>query len=199
MKIVKLFPTPLYITKINTLDYKKIILEDSDKNINPNEGNTTSENNYVLDKPEFIDLRKKIYLEIEYYFKNIINSSNDFKPIITQSWLNFTKQKQFHHKHNHPNSIVSGVFYVQTDEDDRITFFKNPKDFFGFNLKNNNEFNTSHIYLKVTDGMLILFPSDLFHSVPVKETSGTRVSLSFNTFIKGSVGDKGTLTYLKIE
>jgi hypothetical protein len=33
-------------------------------------------------------------------------------PYITQSWLNYTETNQYHHKHEHPNSLVSGVFYV---------------------------------------------------------------------------------------
>ena len=41
---------------------------------------------------------------------------------ITQSWINITKPDEFHHEHFHTNSIISGVFYISTEEDDAITF-----------------------------------------------------------------------------
>ena len=36
---------------------------------------------------------------------------------ITQSWINFTKKGEYHHPHAHPNSLISGVFYVEADKD----------------------------------------------------------------------------------
>ena len=45
---------------------------------------------------------------------------------------------------------------------------------------------------------LILFPSTISHSVNPNNSDKERVSLSFNTFIKGYVGTKKRLTELKL-
>ena len=39
--------------------------------------------------------------------------------------LHEKRKGEFHHKHNHSNSFLSGVFYVKVEEDmDQIMFFK---------------------------------------------------------------------------
>ncbi len=43
---------------------------------------------------------------------------------------------------------------------------------------------------------LILFPSSLTHMVETKEGNNTRISLAFNVFIKGIIGDNKNLTEL---
>jgi hypothetical protein len=45
-------------------------------------------------------------------------------------------------------------------------------------------------------GDIILFPSSLTHMVETKEGTNTRISLAFNVFIKGTVGNNKNLTEL---
>jgi hypothetical protein len=46
-------------------------------------------------------------------------------PYITQSWANYTKKNQYHHTHEHPNSFISGVLYINANEaHDKITMHK---------------------------------------------------------------------------
>ena len=67
---------------------------------------------------------------IKDYFNKVLSITDEVTPYITQSWLNYTETKQFHHRHEHPNSIVSGVFYINCHEEfDKIKFFK--KDYQG--------------------------------------------------------------------
>ena len=47
-------------------------------------------------------------------------------------------------------------------------------------------------------GGLYLFPSHIEHSVRTIESGNTRVSLSFNTFIKGEIGTQQGLTRVTI-
>jgi hypothetical protein len=39
----------------------------------------------------------------------------EIDPFVTQSWLNWTKPGQWHHKHSHPNSLYSGVLYLDVE------------------------------------------------------------------------------------
>ena len=36
--------------------------------------------------------------------------------------------------------------------------------------------------------MIILFPSNLYHSVKINKNDYTRISLAFNTFLRGTIG-----------
>ena len=50
--------------------------------------------------------------------------------------------------------------------------------------------------IPVTTGLLVMFPSRLEHSVLNKKENNQRISLAFNTFIKGDIGDQKGLTHL---
>ena len=115
----------------------------------------------------------------------------------TESWLNFTKKGERHHKHHHPNSFISGVFYFNTAKKDMICFHKKSKNNFEIETDKFNLFNSNSWDLPVNSGQLVLFPSYLEHSVPVLKENVTRISLSFNTFIIGDINKSDAIS-LKI-
>ena len=90
-----------------------------------NMGNTTSNNRYVLQDAALSDLKSFIEASVAEYFKTIYTPKHDVSLRLTQSWLNYTAPGEFHHRHVHPNSFVSGVFYVKAArERDRINFYR---------------------------------------------------------------------------
>jgi uncharacterized protein (TIGR02466 family) len=187
-----IFPTPIYITKLNRqITIKELSFIDKTKlNVYHNEGNTTSNDNYILNHKSFEDLKKDLDLIIQDYFDKIISPANNIKPYITQSWLNYTETNQYHHKHQHPNSLVSGVFYINCDEKfDKIKFFNDTYKTIKPEIKQWNIWNSETWWFPVKTGDIILFPSSLTHMVETKEGTNTRISLAFNVFIKGTVGD----------
>ena len=119
-----IFPCPVYIVKRDSnlspkeeKEIGKIVKEGMYKNA----GNSTSNNNYIFNGKlkkikQFCEQQLKIYVE------QVIAPKEELDFYITQSWLNITKPGEFHHEHSHPNSIISGVFYISTEEDDKITF-----------------------------------------------------------------------------
>ena len=125
--ILGLFPTPIYISNINrnfTKEENKIFLENK-KEAFKNEGNMTSLNTYVLNNKNLKVLKEQLNLFILDYLKKVVNVKNDISPFITQSWLNFTEKSEFHHSHEHPNSYISGVLYINAKEEfDKIVFWK---------------------------------------------------------------------------
>ena len=197
--IVGLFPTPIYMSKLNReLTNKELSFINKNKlNIYKNEGNITSEDNYVLDNKIFKNLKKELYLKVKDYFDKIICSKNDVVPYITQSWLNYTETNQYHHKHAHPNSLVSGVFYIKCHEEhDKIKFFKDNYKTIKLEVKDWNLYNSETWWFTVKTGDIILFPSSLTHMVETKQGDNTRISLAFNVFIKGIIGNNKGLTEL---
>jgi uncharacterized protein (TIGR02466 family) len=194
-----IFPTPIYISKLNReLTNKELSFIDKTKSdCNKNEGNITSNDNYILNNKEFKTLKIDLDLRIKDYFEKVISSTESITPYITQSWLNYTETNQYHHKHEHPNSLVSGVFYINCDEKfDKIKFFNNKYKPIKLEVKDWNLWNSESWWFSVKTGDVILFPSSLTHMVETKEGTNTRISLAFNVFIKGKVGNNNNLTEL---
>lgn len=189
MKTFELFPTPVGIYNLEREITKKekncidLLLE----TVRPNAGNRSSEDTYVL-KQGSLNLLQQFCLESINQFASEVLEYTDIKLRITQSWLNKSVKGDFHHLHRHPNSILSGVLYIETGEEDRISFTKNPDhSSFFFEVNNWNMYNAESWWLPVKAAELLIFPSHLFHGVPPVE-SESRISLSFNTFSVGSFG-----------
>jgi uncharacterized protein (TIGR02466 family) len=198
-----IFPTPIYKSKLSrdfSIAEKKEFQKHHDKFSKPNEGNLVGSDSYILNKKPLAKLKKEIQLRIENYFLEVINPINKIKPYITQSWLNWTTNNQFHHMHSHPNSVVSGVLYIDADPNcDKITFYNSKYTQIDFKIKEANLFNSGSWFFPVYSGMLIMFPSHLTHKVEVKESNNLRKSLAFNIFIKGTIGSKEQLTELVLK
>jgi len=199
--VQSLFSTPVYVSHLNRLfnkkelNFFKKIKKDTHKIL----GNTASNNKYLLDEPELVLLKKELNLMVKQYFDEILSTTDAVKPFITQSWLNYTETNQYHHKHSHPNSIVSGVLYIDVDEKhDKIKFFNESYKQITLEIKNWNMWNSASWWFPVKIGELILFPSSLTHMVETKEGDNTRVSLAFNVFVKGKLGSYKEATELII-
>jgi uncharacterized protein (TIGR02466 family) len=194
-----IFPTPIYISKLDRkITTEELLFIDKTKlNVYKNEGNTTSNDNYILNNKEFKNIKEELDLKIQDYFNKVLSITNTVKPYITQSWLNYTENNQYHHTHEHPNSLVSGVFYINADKDkDKIKFFKKGYQQIKPEVKDWNIWNSESWWFPVETLDIILFPSSLTHCVEIKEGSNTRVSLAFNVFIKGNIGVNKSLTEL---
>jgi uncharacterized protein (TIGR02466 family) len=191
----------VYISKLDReLTKKELSFVDKIKlDIYNNEGNKTSNDNYILNNKSFSSLKEDLNLRVQDYFNKVLSTTDAVTPYITQSWLNYTETNQYHHKHQHPNSLVSGVFYINCDENfDKIKFFNDTYKTIKPEVKNWNLWNSETWWFSVKTGDVILFPSSLTHMVETKEGINTRISLAFNVFIKGTVGNNKNLTELII-
>lgn len=200
MDIVGLFPTPVgrfkFSRELTKKEYDFMAKQDK----LPNEGNTTSKDRKILDQKQFKELREFIQSSVDTFFDEVRKPEFDVKLRITQSWLNYTEPGQYHHKHSHPNSIMSAVFYVDADpEVDKIFFYGN-EGYKQINFKPRewNIFNSESWWLPISSGDLIIFPSHFTHSVQTKSGTNTRISLALNTFPVGYVGDDNSLTGLHL-
>jgi uncharacterized protein (TIGR02466 family) len=198
-EIISLFSTPIYISNLNRkLTNEELYFVNNKKlDCNKNEGNITSNDNYILNNGELKNLKEELYLKVKDYFDKIICPEDNIKPYITQSWINFTETNQYHHKHQHENSLISGVFYIDCDEKfDKINFFSDKYSAIRPETKNWNIWNSESWWFSVKNGNIILFPSSLSHMVETKQGTNTRISLAFNVFIKGKIGNPKSLKEL---
>tara|TARA_R110000751_G_scaffold234010_1_gene335151 strand:- start:36 stop:659 length:624 start_codon:yes stop_codon:yes gene_type:complete len=201
LNIYSIFPTPIYVSglgrKLTGKESK--FIQKTKQDTYKNKGNTTSNDTYILNNKNFNTLKKELGEVVQDYFKQILSTKN-VSPYITQSWLNYTEKNQFHHKHRHANSIVSGVFYIDADEKhDKVYFYDDRHSVILTEVNQFNTFNSSSWFFPVKTGQLFLFPSSLEHMVETKKGSNTRTSLAFNVFVKGNLGEIKTLTELKIQ
>ena len=199
MNTFNLFPTAVGFAKLDrdiTQQELDFIVGQKKK---PNEGNTTSENRKLLQSVELTEIREFVETAMLDYFKSVHAPKFDVTPYITQSWANYTEPGQYHHKHAHPNSIISGVFYPQANKEiDKIYFYKNCYERIQISTENFNAWNSESWWFETGTGDLILFPSNLTHMVQTKQGDGTRISISFNTFVKGYIGSDESLTGLHL-
>ena len=203
MTILQLFPEPVYASKLDRALTKKELktISQYKKEPAPNAGNTTSSENYVLENKALNNLKKDLHTKVMDYFDKVICTDNPITPYITQSWLNYTERDQMLQLHTHPNSLVSGIFYVSADKKvDSITFSNaHPENRIKLNTTKYNMFNSISCKILVETGNILLFPSSLIHGVEKKKCNNIRISLSFNVFIKGTIGNKNDLTELILE
>jgi uncharacterized protein (TIGR02466 family) len=200
VKIV--FPTGVFLKNLNVeipknqLDYIDYI-EKNESHVNS--GNRASINNYILNLDIFKSLNETINGYILHYFYNILDINKGIKPYITQSWLNFTDEEKFHHIHKHTNSVFSGVYYFNADINfDNITFYRDVYEQIKLITNDFNIFNSNAWTFPVKTGDLILFPSNLAHGVHAKKGKNNRISLAFNIFVKGELGEKNELNLLSL-
>ena len=195
-----LFPIPLGV-----YDFDREITSDEIAAVQSlkyytNHGNHTSENTSIFDLEELCFIRQFAEQSIATYCKEAYAMEDKVEVYITQSWANCTKPTGWHHLHKHANSIVSGVFYIETNNDDSIHFQHeipfNPIITYHLPIKDYNAYNDGCWVVPAMKGRLYLFPSCLEHEVTKVQGNKDRWSISFNTFIRGEIGEKKALTHL---
>jgi uncharacterized protein (TIGR02466 family) len=198
--IENLFPTPIYMSNIDRgFTKQELQFVDNQKNkCTNNTGNIHTKDNYILNRKEFKNIKKFLDKHCKDYLDKIICPKNNIEIYITQSWLNYTEANQYHHKHAHPNSAVSGVLYFDSDKKNDKILFSNNKGYQQIKpeIDQYNTWNSDTWFFPVETGNLFMFPSSTIHQVETKQGDNTRISLAFNTFYKGTVGSNKDLTEL---
>lgn len=175
-----------------------------------NELNQVSVDSYLHKSPELTELYEWFNECILKVKREVGFLCDELK--ITQSWANRTDQSQAHHPHVHPNSIVSGIYYLNPSSS---TVFEIPSIWRTYhysetvdslfqpgqamNLFLPEDFETVLHRIEAVPGTLVLFPSTLKHGVEDNPYEDSRYTISFNTFPCGDIGNFRSLSGLRIE
>ena len=202
MNVVGLFPVPVSIVQERHPTGSELsYIKNAEKQ--NNQQNLMSKDKYILNRGELSGLRSMIEFHINHFFFNTLAVDTTCKLKITQSWCNYTESDESHHRHAHPNSAVSGVYYPQAEHPEDSLNFYSPTELSQlthFKTYQDNHFNSDTWWLPARTGTLLIFPSYLYHSVkPIKNRDSTRISLSFNSFYDGYLGGEEELTMLKVK
>lgn len=200
--IILIFPTPILKSSIKR-DFTEAELafcQLSAQKVGGNYGNLVSEDSAILNHPTMAGIKEICQSEIDNYITNILKPKYELKGYITQSWLTYTTQNQYMHSHNHANSFLSGVLYINADEaSDKIMFQRQSSSFFEFEASSYDVMNSDNWWISTNTGDILLFPSRTTHCVPRLEEDKIRISLAFNVFVDGVFGKKDNLTELKLK
>ena len=204
-QVQQIFGIPVWVTEPYSFSDKekrfiKKIYIDGDLTSNKGD-NKTSKNSYLLDEKELKDIRYFVLENIDAFWHGFLKADPSIKLKLTQSWANYNEKNTHHHSHSHPNSIVSGVMYLQNTAPIIFerSYHNNFWPQFHFNHTGSTIFNSSDITVNTENGVLLLFPSTTFHRVSPNTSENCRISISLNTFPMGTLGEKEKLTQLKLD
>ena len=206
VEVVPIFPIPVYFAICEddikqSVDYMENAPLDLEKDQDVlKEYGTISADNYILNRPEMTGLREWIMNHVDNYARNVL--AWDFNKIdLTMSWVSIKEKGQRHKYHIHPNSLISGVFYWDTDDIEPISFLR-PRKFTNFEIERNENIDAPYAFdhhnFTPRKNTLILFTSETQHSVGKIKQDLPRKSLAFNTFIFEKIGRPDSLTELDL-
>lgn len=127
------------------------------------------------------------YMKI--HLKNIVQSilSPDSKAELINVWININKKHDFNWNHVHPDSHLSGVFWIKCPENSGDLVFDSPHSFSDWKLYSSvkDDYKKSYfmrelVNLSPTEGTILVFPPNLRHGVSPNISDEDRISIAFN-------------------
>lgn len=108
----------------------------------------------------------------------------DRKLVLDSLWINVLDPGGFHGTHIHPNSVVSGTFYVSVPEGASAIRFEDPRLALMMaappRKPKASRDAQSFVSMAPKPGTLLLWESWLRHDVPLNRAEEERISISFN-------------------
>jgi uncharacterized protein (TIGR02466 family) len=132
----------------------------------------------VLDLPQFVNIRKIIVATLSAYLDKV--KIKNERLTFSGSWLNLYKQHGYQDLHLHSESLISGVFYIESAGNSDL-MFQSPYHFYQSvqpDFEKIDRDNCCNVKYESKVGRCFIFPSHLMHrTLPA---ISERVSLSFN-------------------
>jgi uncharacterized protein (TIGR02466 family) len=176
-----------------TEDEKQFFREQPYVRMESNNGSYTQDKR-ILENEKLSRLKNEILENIKYYLVDIYKIDlSTIEFYITTSWCNKHVKNDFSHRHNHKNSIFSGVFYFDIAPYIGGLFIEYhtqllPSPVIEFKHTESNIFNSRVWQVYPKENLVAIFPSTLMHYVGTNTTDTERYSVPFNIFVKGKLG-----------
>ena len=170
------FQNELKTMKKRIIKYKHLADETLNKSVN---------NGWRVDDPHKLEgltllrdyivwMSRKVFKEVNY------DDENGKKNLRMTSWLNVHNEYGYNTIHNHADSLLSGVIYINTPEGSGDLIFRDPRPIAASNKLIKNANSTFKVSPKA--GLSVLFPGYLEHWVAPSRTreNDPRISIAFN-------------------
>lgn len=109
---------------------------------------------------------------------------------VTECWANVSSPGGSHRLHSHPNSLLSGVWFAAVPPGSGQLEFRDPRPsgWLRLDRQTTTAANAQVIGVDPQEGLLVVFPSWLPHSVATNRGNGERISVAFNLMPTGRIG-----------
>jgi len=187
-----LFPTPMWevpIENVDNLSIKEYILKlrQTDPGVEiSNKGGWHSNDIHHPLPPALEELISDLTLFINDYCKQ----TTDIDDLVLGNWwVNINGKNDYNIPHDHQNSVLSAVYYVEVPNPNTgdliIHRDDNSRFFLGKYRKNKTHFSSHSYSISPNTGQVIIFPSWMKHSVEKNNSDAERISIAFNFVIQG--------------
>lgn len=184
MELVPMFSVPIWQHDVQNYSENKEKVFSSVSKYRKTENNTSSD---IIKEQDLFPIFNDVCSVAHQAAKDLGLNCNS--PAITSAWVNiFDDKYSIQPEHIH-NDVFTAIFYVHSPEGVGKLCLRNP----GINecwegckfVAEKNQFTSRSIKVDPIEGMILLFPSYIYHSIDIGELDSERISISFNiTLIK---------------
>jgi len=190
------FPHPIFQYKLDNYEdhnkeYSKYIYELQKKDSKGQKlSNVNGWHSPFFDLSSRETIGYKFLMKIQPYIADVFKSYgwvfNPQKVKCSGMWAIINKKGNFNTEHIHPNSNLSGAYYVKAPKNCGKFKVINPHSISRDKFpprENPNELNRLVAEHEIEEGDLLIFPSYLPHSVLPNQSDDDRIVISFNIFV----------------
>ena len=190
------FPTTIYGEELNPSakvkqDMVSYVDDFRDKNLAKFSYNPTltgdSAGDYRLYKKDIFSwLNKEVSFHCKKYLSDIGIETDKIKLHATRAWPVVIRKGGYISRHNHPNAVLSVVYYLQSDgTGGNIKFHatNSPMIHFPCLVGNPTPLSGTNCYYGPDVNRILIFPSSLEHEVEIYSGESDRYSISYDIIV----------------
>jgi len=141
-----------------------------------------------LPKEEFPELIEKVEQTCSEYMKEIFKADVNIK--VSNYWMNVNNYRDYNLKHNHPETLLTVVYYIKTPVDSGdLVLANNPMvHWWGHPYTRESWwslgwYNSPELFFQPREDTILIFPGWVDHHVePNLNSDEHRISIAFNTY-----------------
>ena len=185
------FPTPVWTSKIHNyaqvnkkiLEFIKTMEVSDSKGVQKSNLKGWHSPDFNLNDKEVIDYVNSVGPSINEALIDMGWDLQNQSIKITSMWSIVNKTDAANSRHIHGNCFISAAYYVKAPTNCGDIVFHDPRNepsFFHPKVQTPNKLNTNIVKITPQDGLLVLFPSYIYHSVEPNKSNDERIVISFN-------------------
>ncbi len=189
------FSTPVWASKISNhqiinkeiLSYILDLQKKDSEGIKKSNFNGWHSHDFNLNEDAPKNFTQAIKLNINQALKDMNWDLEKQEVKITSMWAIINEKGAFNQRHHHGNSDLSAAYYVTAGKNCGDIVFYDPRPAPVYRhpvAKSPNILNASVNSVQPEEGLLVLFPSYLEHSVNPNNSNNKRIVISFNVSLE---------------
>jgi len=189
------FSTPVWASKIvdhqiinkQILSYILDLQKRDSEGIKKSNFNGWHSHDFNLNEDAPKNFTEAIKLNINQALKDMNWDLEKQEVKITSMWAIINEKGAFNQRHHHGNSDLSAAYYVTAEKNcgDIVFYDPRPAPVYRHPIaKSPNILNASVNSVQPEEGLLVLFPSYLEHSVNPNNSNNKRIVISFNVSLE---------------